>query len=127
VRVALLRLETPDDYDRVFAAITSPAIGMTLDPAHFCAARVDLPALVERFAPRVLHVDLKDNAAPGRHEAVPYGTGVVDLEDLVERLVRRGYHGYLVVELAKSQRGLVTEEQLRAGVELARRLCQRLG
>jgi sugar phosphate isomerase/epimerase len=114
-------LERPEDYDAVFSALPSRALGMCLDPAHFNAAGVDLHGLVDRFAERIYHVDLKDNAGPGAHDAVPYGTGVVKLEALVEHLLDKGYKGYLVVEYAKAKRGTVTAEDLAAGVRLARR------
>lgn len=114
-------LERPEDYDRIFSAVTSPAVGMCLDPAHFNAAGVDLHALVERFAPRIYHVDLKDNAGPGEHKAVPFGTGVVKLEDMVSHLIERGYRGYLVVEFARKDRGSVTFEDLVVGCKLARK------
>jgi sugar phosphate isomerase/epimerase len=112
-------LELPEDYDRIFDGVLSPAVGMCLDPAHFNASGVDLHALVERFAARIYHVDLKDNAGPGAHNAVPFGTGAVKLEDMVAQLVETGYRGYLVVELAKADRS-VRVEDLIAGYKLAR-------
>jgi sugar phosphate isomerase/epimerase len=113
-------LENPDDYDHVFSEIPSRAVGMCVDPAHFNAARVDLHQLVDRFAPRIFHIDLKDNAGPGKHEVVPYGEGVVDLDALVTHAIERGYRGYLVVEMARADRS-VTLDELRVGRELARR------
>lgn len=114
-------LELPEDYDRIFSAVSSRAVGMCLDPAHFNASGVDLRALVDRFHERIYHVDLKDNAGPGKHDAVPFGSGAVDLDGLVQHLLEKGYRGYLVVEYAKKDRGVVTFEDLVAGYKIARK------
>jgi sugar phosphate isomerase/epimerase len=113
-------LQEPADYDQIFSAVSSPAIGMCLDPAHFNASGVDLHALVEKFAPRIYHVDLKDNAGPGEHKAVAFGTGMVKLDEMVQHLIQKGYAGYLVVEFARKDRS-VTFDELVAGRDLAKK------
>ncbi|HYE31205.1 MAG TPA: sugar phosphate isomerase/epimerase family protein [Methylomirabilota bacterium] len=94
-------LENIGDYDEIFSKIDSPNVGLCLDTAHFVGAGVDLMEVVKRFHSRTLHVDLKDNrTVGGGHEAVPYGTGVVKFEPFLDELMKHGYSGYLLLELA---------------------------
>lgn len=94
-------LERIEDYEEIFAAIDSPAIGMCLDTGHFEGVDVSLHEVVEKFHSRILHVDLKDCRARGQgHDTVPFGEGVTDFDAFLTHLLERNYSGYLVVEQA---------------------------
>lgn len=112
-------LENIPDYEEIFASIDSPNVGLCLDTAHFAGAGVDLMEVAKRFHSRTLHVDLKDNrTAGGGHEAVPYGTGVVPFEPMLQALLSGGYGGYLLLELAHSTPKEPVFENLRHGYEM---------
>lgn len=94
-------LENIADYEEIFAAIDSPHVGMCCDLAHFWGAGIDPIEVIERFGPRILHVDLKDNRARGGgHAVVPYGEGITDFPAILERLQAKQYRGYLLIEQA---------------------------
>ncbi len=97
-------LEQIEDYARVFEEIDSKCIAMCLDTGHFEGVGVDLLEVVERFGPRIRHVDLKDCAARGQgHKTVPFGSGVTDFDSFLSALMECHYSGYLVVEQAWSE------------------------
>ena len=107
-------IENIEDYDRIFSAVSSPNVGMCMDNAHFDGANVDLMAVVDRFHPRILHIDLKDTERMGVHKVVPYGQGVTKNEAVVERMLAHGYTGYLLVEMVLQQASKQErEEELR--------------
>ncbi len=93
-------LENIADYERLFEAIDSPNVGLCLDTGHFDGAAVDIPAVIERFHKRTVHVDLKDCLARGTYKTVNFGEGITDLHGTIELLLEHGYQGYLVVEQA---------------------------
>lgn len=94
-------LERPEDYDEIFAAIDSPNIGLCLDTGHFEGVGVGLHEVIDRFHPRLLHVDLKDCKERGKgHNTVPFGEGVTDFDSFLTHLHEKGYTGYLVIEQA---------------------------
>lgn len=94
-------LENIADYEAVFAAIDSTHVGICVDVAHFLGAGVDPHAVLDRFAKRVYHVDLKDNRSfGGGHDVVPYGEGIVEFPALLHHVQQIGYRGYLLIEQA---------------------------
>lgn len=113
-------LEFPEDYEKVFAAIDSPAVGICFDMGHFAASGVDLDGFVNRFAEKIFHVDVKDVEKLGSGKFVRYGTGIVPLEATIEHILSKGYQGYLVVELSLIDRETMMDD-LRAGYALTKR------
>lgn len=90
------QLEFPDDYARVFEAIESPHVGMTIDTGHFTSSQVDVPALIAQFHDRIRHVHLKDHIGT---QSVPIGTGETDNGGILKRLWKLGYRDYISLEL----------------------------
>ncbi|GAA4455196.1 hypothetical protein GCM10023189_22760 [Nibrella saemangeumensis] len=111
-------LETIEDYDRIFSAVSSPNVGMCMDNAHFDGANVDLMQVVDRFHSRILHIDLKDTERKGIHKVVRYGQGVTDNAGVVERMLGHGYKGYLLIEMAPPQHKETLEEDLKRAYQL---------
>lgn len=94
-------LERIADYEEVFSAIDSPNIGLCLDTGHFEGAGIDLHEVLDKFASRTLHVDLKDCRAKGQgHDTVPFKQGVTDFDSFLSHLMETNYRGYLVIEQA---------------------------
>jgi sugar phosphate isomerase/epimerase len=92
-----------------------PDLGVTYDVGNYLMAGEDSLAALDRVAPRVVHVHLKDwhVSAPtplclerggypgldGRcYDGAPLGDGVVDLRGAIARLQQLGYRGALSVE-----------------------------
>ena len=94
-------LETIADYEEIFAAISSPNIGLCLDTGHFEGSGIRLEDVLDKFHSRTLHVDLKDcRKFGGGHDTVPFGQGVTDFDAFLTQLLATNYRGYLVVEQA---------------------------
>jgi sugar phosphate isomerase/epimerase len=101
VRIALENhygnsIQFSEDYDRIFTRFESSHIGMTLDTGHFTSAGVDPVAIARRFAPRVLHVHIKDHIGT---RSVPLGSGQTDNFGVARVLKDSGYRGYFSQEL----------------------------
>ncbi|MEV0641282.1 TIM barrel protein [Streptomyces sp. NPDC050619] len=64
-----------------------------MDLYHLSMNGEDLPSAIERYAPKTGHVQIADN--PGR--GAP-GTGALPLTDLLDRLRKAGYEGWVGLE-----------------------------
>ncbi|MEV6021855.1 TIM barrel protein [Streptomyces sp. NPDC052036] len=64
-----------------------------MDLYHLSRNGEDLPEVIERYTPRTGHVQIADN--PGR--GAP-GTGALPLADLLDRLAKAGYGGWIGLE-----------------------------
>jgi len=93
-------LENLDDYRRIFDAVDSPALGVCMDTGHFEAASVSLDDLIDEFWQKINHIHLKENRGFGAKEFVRFGDGTTDNVRAVERMIEKGYSGYLVVEVS---------------------------
>ncbi|GAA3051570.1 TIM barrel protein [Streptomyces glomeratus] len=70
-----------------------------MDLYHLSMNAEDLPSAIERYADRTGHVQIADN--PGR--GAP-GTGSLPLEDLLDRLKKAGYEGWVGLEYKPGDR-----------------------
>jgi sugar phosphate isomerase/epimerase len=74
-----------------------PGLMLTLDPSHYAAG----PARGEDIGPvlpYVRHVHIRDAGTSGEALQVPYGTGSVDVEQILTRLAESGYDGAVSIE-----------------------------
>ncbi|HEY6105618.1 MAG TPA: hydroxypyruvate isomerase [Anaeromyxobacteraceae bacterium] len=84
--------------------VGAPNLFLQLDAYHARAMGEDLAAALERFLPRLGHVQVADH--PGRHEP---GTGETDLAAFFATLDRKGYAGWVGCEyrpLGRTEDGL---------------------
>jgi sugar phosphate isomerase/epimerase len=93
-------LETVEDYARMCAAIPSARVGICIDTGHFDASEVDMDRLIDTLGERVVHLHVKENRGRGRVDFTRFGEGTTDNHHIVERMVQRGYSGYITVELS---------------------------
>lgn len=79
---------------------SSPRIGLCLDTAWAMDAKANPAAWVERYAGRVFNVHFKDFTynRDRSHNDVPVGTGILDLEKLLQALEKTGYNEIAVLE-----------------------------
>jgi hydroxypyruvate isomerase len=80
--------------DRLPAEGTNAAL-LLADLYHLRVNGEDIPAVLDRAASRIGHVQVAD--VPGRHEP---GTGTADLDGWVGQLRRLGYQGWIGLEYA---------------------------
>jgi sugar phosphate isomerase/epimerase len=93
-------LENIDDYRRIMDIIPSRHVGINIDTGHFDAAGVDMMKLIEEFGDRVNHIHVKENKGYGKKEFTRFGEGVTDNDAIIEAMVKRGYEGFITVELS---------------------------
>jgi hydroxypyruvate isomerase len=74
-----------------------PGLGLLFDTYHLANNGDDLIAVVDRYGPRIAHVQLADS--PGRGEP---GTGDLPLAAAVDRLWSAGYRGAVACEYSPS-------------------------
>lgn len=89
--------------------VEHPALGVNFDPANFLLYGVAEPvAALEQLLPYVRGVHCKDgvraNQAGVLGTETPVGQGEVDFPKLLQRLVRSGYSGPLVIERESGDR-----------------------
>ncbi|RRQ82095.1 hydroxypyruvate isomerase [Streptomyces griseofuscus] len=85
--------------DRVNAATGLQNASFLMDLYHLAMNGEDLPAVIDRYAARTGHVQIADN--PGR--GAP-GTGSLPLADLLDRLRKAGYEGWVGLEYKPGDR-----------------------
>jgi hydroxypyruvate isomerase len=85
--------------DRVNEATGLGNARFLMDLYHLSMNGEDLPAVIDRYTPRTGHVQIADN--PGR--GAP-GTGSLPLEDLLDRLAKAGYEGWVGLEYKPGDR-----------------------
>jgi sugar phosphate isomerase/epimerase len=73
-------------------------IGTTVDTGWYGTHAIDAADAIERLAPHVFLVHLKDVREVGEHNTCRYGDGVVPIERCVRVLQRMGYSGSISVE-----------------------------
>lgn len=108
-------IETPDEVERLAAAIDPDTLPFCLDVGHYTVGGGDPVEALRRYGARVSHVHLKD-IDPGVLAGLRDGTiggfgagirarlftelgaGVLDLDAILDVLAERGYAGWLMVE-----------------------------
>ncbi|MGN6030820.1 MAG: sugar phosphate isomerase/epimerase family protein [Thermomicrobiales bacterium] len=102
---------SPALWDAMFAAVPSPALGLSFDPSHLVWLQIPhIPGIVREFGERIYHVDGKDTeilpeilAREGILSGAWWryrlpGLGAVDWKDLFSALRDIGYDGTIAIE-----------------------------
>ena len=88
---------------RVMDAITSPALGIDMDPSHIYRAGENPVDAIAAIMSRVKHVHIRDckgmQPSPGKPEDQANGRGDIDLLGFVRVLHEHGYSGPLNLEV----------------------------
>jgi inosose dehydratase len=87
--------ETPEEIDALLAA---SSIGLCADVAHLAAGGGDPVTIIDEYADRLRYVHLKDYD-PDTGGFLPLGEGAIDMEGVVDAVVRSGYSDWVGVEL----------------------------
>jgi D-psicose/D-tagatose/L-ribulose 3-epimerase len=98
-----------DEAAAVVRQVGADSLGAMFDCHNAAGEREPHPLLVERHFPLIRHVHL--NETDGRHP----GTGRYDYRSLLEVLARRGYQGWLSLEVFDFSAGAdrIANESLR--------------
>ena len=91
----------PESVDEMLRKIDNGedgVIGTTVDTGWYGTHGIDAAEAIERLAPHLFAVHLKDVREVGAHNTCRYGDGVVPLERCVRVLQRIGYTGPITVE-----------------------------
>ncbi|WP_416444225.1 sugar phosphate isomerase/epimerase family protein [Leucobacter sp. HNU] len=104
-------VESPDEVERFLDRVD---VGLTFDTGHLLLGGGDPAAVVDRWAPRINHLHLKDvdraelarviDAGGGMVEVwssgafAAFGGGDIDLATIMNAMDRAGYAGWVVVE-----------------------------
>lgn len=91
-------LRTAADVVAVINRVDQPNLRLLADLYHLAANGDDLLSVVGEHAGRIGHVQIAD--FPGRHEP---GTGELDLEGPIKRLLSVGYEGWIALEYLPKQ------------------------
>jgi len=102
---------TPANWDKMFDAVPSPALGLEFDPSHLYWLGIDHIAALKQFADRVYHIHAKDteilddqrnyhgileSSAWWRYR-IP-GWGEIDWNEFISALNDIGYTGGMAIE-----------------------------
>jgi sugar phosphate isomerase/epimerase len=76
-----------------------PNLGMCADLGHWASSGLNPLEMTRRYAPRIHAFHLKDRASltePSRDQ--PFGTGLIDLAEILRLAVRHGFRGNATIE-----------------------------
>ncbi len=126
---------TPEAWDLMLDAVTSPALGLEYDPSHLICQGIDPVPVIEKYGSKIFHAHAKDaevepmalqrygilDRRTTRHR-MP-GLGQADWPVIVKELKRVGYTGNLDIEGRHDPeyKGETEEEGLRIAVEHLRK------
>lgn len=87
--------ETAEQVDALFSR---SGIALCADVAHLAAGGADPAAVIDRYADRLAYVHMKD-VTLATASFMPLGAGDMDLDAVVDAVVRAGYDDWITVEL----------------------------
>ena len=100
-----------EELERVFDAIPSKYLGLTLDVAHAALLPGGNKAFIDKFPDRIVSAHISDNDLYlDRH--LPVGEGKIDFLSVLRQLNDVGFHGALNMELKTNQDRLLSAERI---------------
>lgn len=89
---------TPHEMWELLGAIDHPAIGITLDTSHANLVKLDIPATIREFAPKLIATHISDNDYSGDQHLTP-GGGNIDWLGIMTAFREVGYEGLFNLEI----------------------------
>ncbi len=95
----------------------------TIDLSHTATARTDALGMIDRMGDRLGHVHLADGRGSAKDEHLVPGRGTQPCAELLERLVRAGFDGHVVIEVntRRAMSGAEREADLAEALEYTRK------
>ncbi len=87
---------TVGEFERLFAAVDSPSVGLNLDVGHANVTGT-LGPMLEGLSSRMVNMHLHGNGGDA-DDHIPFGQGTVDWPGLLDSLVGLGYGGPMTLE-----------------------------
>ncbi|MDD3415613.1 MAG: sugar phosphate isomerase/epimerase [Lachnospiraceae bacterium] len=94
------KLAVSEDYKYIFDRINSPYFGVCLDGGHLEAAGERIDTFIEKLFSKINHLHLKENSVFGEKTFCKFGEGTTDNIEMIRSMAKRGYQGYMSVELS---------------------------
>lgn len=108
-------LESIADYETILDAVDCPMLGICLDDGHFDASGVDMAQLIDRLGSKINHVHVKENKGVGKVDFVRFGEGTTNHAGVLSQLYRKGYDGFVTIEISpKPERPTTREDMIHA-------------
>jgi sugar phosphate isomerase/epimerase len=102
---------TIDELSRVFGAIKSRYLGLTLDVAHANLLPGGVESFIRAFPDKIVSTHISDNHGDiDRH--LPVGEGSIDFRKVFKLLMGIGFQGTLNIELKKNEDRLISKQRL---------------
>ena len=94
------RLAIGNDFQYIFDRFGSPFVGICLDGGHLEAAGEQIDSFINRFFPKIYHLHYKENQIFGKKSFCKFGEGTTKNEYMICEMEKKGYSGYISVELS---------------------------
>ena len=94
------RLAIGNDFQYIFDRFDSPFVGICLDGGHLEAAGEQIDSFINRFFPKIYHLHYKENQIFGKKSFCKFGEGTTKNEYMICEMEKKGYSGYISVELS---------------------------
>lgn len=108
-----------DHYHELYSDLPGTGFRINFDPSHLVIQGEDPRRVVDELGDRIAHMHMKDGK--GRFpdfEFPPLGSGVIDFQDLVNRLADAGFSGALSVEYESQVYGYRLSEREIVGTSM---------
>lgn len=94
-----LLIETSEEFLELLERVDSSRVKCNFDAGHFYCVGENPAKLVETLGEHVPHYHLEDIPADRTHEHTQLGEGAMDIDGFLAALQKRGYDGFVTVEL----------------------------
>ncbi len=102
---------TIEELSRVFKALPSKYLGLTLDVAHASLLPGGTESFIKASPDKIVSTHISDNDLYlDRH--LPVGEGKIDFKKIFELLIGVGFKGTLNIELKKNEDRLISKQRL---------------
>lgn len=94
-----LLIQKSEEFLQFIEQVDQEIVGMNFDVGHFFCVNEDPADLIDKMWPYIGHFHLEDIAATREHVHLALGEGAIDLKRVLSGIQRKGYTGYVTVEL----------------------------
>ena len=102
------------DFVQLVSNLPSEKLGVLLDVGHVYQMRIDLHEAVQAFENRLLDIHVHDATSEQDYQKathLPIGKGTIDFSGFINFLNKKGYDGWLTLEIRGSEREVIESKQ----------------
>ena len=104
---------TPHEMWELLDAIDHPALGITLDTSHANLVKLDIPATIREFAPKLIATHISDNDFSGDQHLTP-GGGNIDWLGVMAAFREIGHEGLFNLEIPGERHAVLPFRAMRS-------------